>query len=106
MRRVRAVSVRRAGELVEFEITANAFLHHMVRNIVGSALKVGGGERPADWLEELLAGRDRRAAGPTAPPGGLYLASVEYPAAAGVPQRGRLGVSAMIGASAPAEGPG
>ncbi len=106
VRRLTAVSVERAGELVVFEITANAFLHHMVRNIVGSALVVGTGERDAAWLGELLARRDRRAAGPTAPPGGLYLAAVEYPAAAGIPRRAPGGLSAMIGASARPKGSG
>ncbi len=106
VRRLDRIRVRRAGEFVEFEVTANAFLHHMVRNIVGSALRVGEGARPADWIAELLAGRDRRAAGPTAPPGGLYFAAVDYPPAAGLPSPAPGGLSAMIGASLPAEGPG
>jgi tRNA pseudouridine38-40 synthase len=106
VRRLTQIAVRREGELVEFEVTANAFLHHMVRNIVGSALAVGTGERDAAWLAELLARRDRRAAGPTAPPGGLYLAAVEYPAAAGIPRRAPRGLSAMIGPSARGQGDG
>jgi len=106
VRRLTAISVRREGELVVFELTANAFLHHMVRNIVGSALPIGAGARDAAWLAELLARRDRTAAGPTAPPAGLYLAAVEYPAAAGIPRRAPAGLSAMIGASARAEGGG
>ncbi len=106
VRRVARIAVRREGDLVVFEITANAFLHHMVRNIVGSALKVGGGERDAAWLAALLAGRERRVAGPTAPPGGLYLTAVEYPAAAGIPQRAGYGLSAIIGPSSRPEGSG
>ncbi|MBS0396581.1 MAG: tRNA pseudouridine(38-40) synthase TruA, partial [Proteobacteria bacterium] len=106
VRRLDRISVRRHGELVEFELTANAFLHHMVRNIVGSAIKVGEGARPPEWLAAVLAGRDRRAAGPTAPPGGLYFAAVDYPPEAGIPRRAPPGVSAMIGASALPEGPG
>jgi tRNA pseudouridine38-40 synthase len=77
VRRLARISVVREGDLVVFEVTANAFLHHMVRNIVGSALPVGGGERDADWLAALLTGRERRVAGPTAPPHGLCLVRVE-----------------------------
>jgi tRNA pseudouridine38-40 synthase len=106
VRRLARIAVRREGDLVVFEVTANAFLHHMVRNIVGSALPVGEGARDAAWLAELLARRDRRAAGPTAPPGGLYLAAVEYPAAAGIPRPARYGLSAMIGPSPRPEGSG
>ena len=106
VRRMLRISVVRAGELVVFELSANAFLHHMVRNIVGSALLVGGGERDAGWLAEVLACRDRRAAGPTAPAGGLYLAAVDYPAAAGVPRRAPVALSAMIGPSEGADGSG
>ena len=106
VRRVARISVRRDGDLVVFEVTANAFLHHMVRNIVGSALPVGEGARPGAWLAELLAGRERRVAGPTAPPGGLYLAAVEYAPAAGLPRRAAPGLSAMIGPSALPEGTG
>ena len=61
-------------------VTANAFLHHMVRNIMGSLIMVGKGERPEAWLREVLQGRDRIIAGPTARPDGLYLHAVEYSA--------------------------
>jgi tRNA pseudouridine38-40 synthase len=71
--------------MVELGIRANAFLHHMVRNIAGSLLLVGGGERPEEWLDEVLEARDRTRAGPTAPPQGLYFAGVEYPAGFGLP---------------------
>ncbi len=74
------ISVRREGEVVEIEIQANAFLHHMVRNIVGSLLPIGRGERPEAWLAELLAGRDRAVAGPTAPSAGLVFLGPRYPA--------------------------
>ena len=70
----------RQGERVVVEVQANAFLHHMVRNIVGSLLVVGRGERPEAWIAELLAGRDRTVAGPTAPPDGLVFVSPLYPA--------------------------
>lgn len=61
------------------EVQANAFLHHMVRNIVGSLLLVGRGEKPEAWIAELLAGRDRTVAGPTAPSGGLVFLGPLYP---------------------------
>jgi tRNA pseudouridine38-40 synthase len=77
-RRLIAASVERRGESVEITVCANAFLHHMVRNIVGSLVLVGGGDRPVDWLAATLVARDRTRAGPTAPPQGLYFAGVEY----------------------------
>ena len=70
-RTVLSVDVRRDGEYVTLEIEANGFLHHMVRNIVGSLLLVGRGERPVEWMAELLAGCDRQVAGPTGPASGL-----------------------------------
>ena len=74
------ITVRREGEVVEVEVQANAFLHHMVRNIVGSLLVIGRGDRPEAWLGELLAGRDRAVAGPTAPSAGLLFLGPRYPA--------------------------
>jgi tRNA pseudouridine38-40 synthase len=82
---VRAIGVRRAGERVVVEIEANAFLHHMVRNIVGSLLEVGRGERPCAWIAELLAARDRNQAGVTALPQGLVFIGPRYPAQWGLP---------------------
>ena len=61
------------------DIQANAFLHHMVRNITGSLMAVGSGRKPAGWLAEVMAGRDRTVAADTAPADGLYLVSVDYP---------------------------
>ena len=84
-RDVREIAVRRTGEQVIIEIEANAFLHHMVRNIVGSLLPVGRGERPPGWVGELLRGGDRTAAGPTAPPNGLCFLGPRYPAPFGLP---------------------
>jgi tRNA pseudouridine38-40 synthase len=80
MRNVREISVTRSGEEVAIEIEANAFLHHMVRNIVGSLLPIGRGERAPEWLGELLRGRDRSVAGPTAPASGLTFLAPRYPA--------------------------
>ncbi len=80
MRHVREIVVVRAGDEVAIEIEANAFLHHMVRNIVGSLLPIGRGERAPEWLAELLHGRDRSVAGPTAPASGLVFVGPRYPA--------------------------
>jgi tRNA pseudouridine38-40 synthase len=80
MRNVRAIRVTRVGEEVAVEIEANAFLHHMVRNIVGSLLPIGRGERAPQWLAQLLHGRDRSVAGPTAPASGLTFLAPRYPA--------------------------
>jgi tRNA pseudouridine38-40 synthase len=70
-RRMLELGVVRQGDEVVIEVEANAFLHHMVRNIVGSLLPIGRGERPLAWLGELLAGGERGRAGPTAPAQGL-----------------------------------
>lgn len=78
VRNVEHIHWFRQGELLVLEICANAFLHHMVRNIVGTLLEVGRGARSAEWVQEVLDGRDRRAAGPTASPWGLYLVDVAY----------------------------
>jgi tRNA pseudouridine38-40 synthase len=95
MRRVEQITVERSGDSVEIRVRANAFLHHMVRNIAGSLLLVGRGERPVDWLADVLAGRDRTRAGPTAPAHGLYFAGVDYPVRFALPSgprgSGRLG---------------
>lgn len=72
--------VTEAGEeLVVVDVTGNAFLHNMVRTIVGSLVEVGRGHRPVGWLADVLAARDRTAAGPCAPAKGLTFVGVEYP---------------------------
>ena len=73
-----SISVRRRDELVVIEVTANAFLQHMVRNIAGGLLQVGRGERDAVWIAEVLMARNRTLLGPTARPEGLYLVDVQY----------------------------
>lgn len=78
MRELQYIDVRREGECVVVDVQANAFLHHMVRNIVGSLLVIGAGEASVDWMGELLAGRDRTVAGPTAPPNGLTFVGPLY----------------------------
>jgi tRNA pseudouridine38-40 synthase len=80
VRCVHEISVRRRGDTVAIDVTANAFLHHMVRNIAGVLSTIGAGERAPEWVEELLSARDRRVGGVTAPPGGLYLVHVAYEA--------------------------
>jgi tRNA pseudouridine38-40 synthase len=85
MRRVEQIAVERDDHLVSLTVTANAFLHHMVRNIVGVLLAIGRGERPIEWAGEVLAAKDRRAGGVTAPPQGLYLSGVRYPSEFGLP---------------------
>jgi tRNA pseudouridine38-40 synthase len=70
--------VLRGGDLIVFEITGDGFLRHMVRAIAGTLVEVGRGRWPGGQMGELLASRDRGRAGPTAPPGGLFLVGVEY----------------------------
>ena len=84
-RHLQEISVRREGDEVVLEVQANAFLHHMVRNIVGSLLPVGRGEQPGDWPGILLAGLDRTVAGPTAPSEGLVFLGPKYPQEWGLP---------------------
>lgn len=75
---LREARVGQAGNVIHFDFAASAFLHHMVRNMVGSLVYVGKGRHPADWIAELIAGRDRRLAAPTFAAAGLYLTGVEY----------------------------
>jgi tRNA pseudouridine38-40 synthase len=86
MRHVEAIAVRSDGPLVVLEISANSYLHHMVRNIAGTLMTVGAGERPPAWVAETLAARDRTRAGITAPASGLYLWRVRYPKSLQVPE--------------------
>ena len=85
MRNVQEVSVIRQGELVVIDIRANAFLHHMVRNIAGSLMAVGCGRQPPGWIAGLLRQGDRTQAADTASPAGLYLVDVQYPREYGLP---------------------
>lgn len=80
------IQITRRGDYFFFDVEANAFLHHMVRNIVGSLMMVGKGERSIDWIAEVLAARDRRLAAATAPASGLYLTHVRYPSHYQFPQ--------------------
>ena len=71
--------VRRPGQLITVEVVGNAFLHNMIRILVGSLIKVGLGERPVDWISQLLEAKDRTLAGTTVPPGGLCFLQPTYP---------------------------
>jgi tRNA pseudouridine38-40 synthase len=86
VRTVHSIAIERAGERVDVVIRANAFLHHMVRNIVGSLVYVGSGRQSPSWIGELLAARDRNRAAPTFGPEGLCLERIEYDAAWRLPQ--------------------
>lgn len=85
VRFLEAISVVRHGEFVVIDVQANAFLHHMVRNIAGALMAVGQGAQSVDWMADVLAARDRTVAGVTAPPHGLYLVDVGYPGEFDIP---------------------
>jgi tRNA pseudouridine38-40 synthase len=79
MRNVTEFAIERRGDFVLIEIEANAFLHHMVRNIAGSLMKIGAGFKDPSWMQEVLKAKSRRVAAETALPDGLYLTRVYYP---------------------------
>jgi len=85
VRRMERISVERLGDWVVIEATANAFLHHMMRNIAGLLIAIGKSDSPISQAQHVLAGRDRTRNAATAPAGGLYLLSVRYPAAFALP---------------------
>lgn len=85
VRDIEQLAVHRIGPLVRINVTANAFLHHMVRNIVGALVYVGVGRRPHEWVKEVLEARSRAVGAPTFAAAGLYLARVEYDPAFGLP---------------------
>lgn len=73
------IGVEPRGPFLDVDVTANRFLRKMVRTIVGTLLEVGRGARPPEWIDDVIASRDRRAAGPVVPPEGLCLVAVDYP---------------------------
>jgi tRNA pseudouridine38-40 synthase len=85
IRDLQEARIEREGNLVVFTFRANAFLHHMIRNLVGSLVYVGCAREGPAWIAALLESRDRRLAAPTFSPAGLYLAGVEYPASFALP---------------------
>lgn len=86
IKHMNSIDIHRDGEMLVFDVSANAFLHHMVRNLVGCLIYVGKGKHPPEWLAEILAGRERRFAAPTFAPDGLYLRRIQYDAKWGLPQ--------------------
>jgi tRNA pseudouridine38-40 synthase len=86
IRTVHHCQVTRQGNFVIIDIKANAFLHHMVRNIAGSLIRVGRKVETVQWMSAVLAARDRTVAGMTAPSGGLYFVDVDYPKAFDLPK--------------------
>jgi len=79
VRTMHALEIAQRGRFITVTLRANAFLHHMVRNILGCLVYVGQGRHPPEWMAEVLAARNRAVAAPTFAPGGLYLTAVEYP---------------------------
>ena len=87
IREVRELTVTRNGEYIVIDIHANAFLMHMVRNIVGVLTSVGMGKHEPGWVQTVLSARNREQGGVTAPPQGLYLMDIDYPEKFGIPRR-------------------
>ena len=87
IKQLRDISIERRGAYWRFEFEASAFLHHMVRNLMGCLLAIGSGQRPPDWAREVLDSRDRRTAPPTFEPDGLYFLGPRYDAGLGLPER-------------------
>ncbi len=86
VRELRALEIARTGDFVTITVRANAFLHHMVRNLAGVLMDIGSGEREPHWAREVLEARDRKLGGITAPPDGLYLTAVDYPETYRIPR--------------------
>jgi tRNA pseudouridine38-40 synthase len=86
VKELRRAHVERHGDYLLCDFQADGFLHHMVRNLMGSLVQVGAGVQPAEWLGELLASRDRTRAAPTFDPAGLYLTHIRYPAHFALPE--------------------
>jgi tRNA pseudouridine38-40 synthase len=87
VKQLRRIDVTRRGAYWRFDFEANAFLHHMIRNIMGSLVRIGQGLEPPDWMAQVLAARDRDAAAPTFAPDGLYFLGPRYDPAWGLPER-------------------
>lgn len=87
IREITDIRVEAQGSVIILEVSANGFLHHMVRNIVGVLLEIGEGEREIGWAQEVLDSKDRKQAGITASPQGLYLAKITYPDHYNLPQK-------------------
>lgn len=86
VKQLQRLVISQCGDTIFFDLTADAFLHHMVRNIVGCLVYVGKGKHPPLWIKEVLEGRDRKLAAPTFAPDGLYLKCIQYDAKWRLPQ--------------------
>jgi tRNA pseudouridine38-40 synthase len=80
------LDIQKQGDTIIFNLSANAFLHHMVRNIVGCLVYIGKGKHPPQWMREVLEGKERSLAAPTFAPDGLYLYRVTFDAKWKLPQ--------------------
>ena len=89
VKQMHEVRVERHGEAIVFTLRASAFLHHMVRNLIGSLIYIGQGRHEPGWLQDVLEGRDRGEAAPTFMPDGLYLAKIDYDPKWGLPHEGK-----------------
>lgn len=87
LRTLTQLQIKMKHPFMILDLQANAFLHHMVRNIMGVLLEIGMNKRPPEWAKHVLDGRDRRLGGITAPPDGLYLAQIIYPGSFGLPNK-------------------
>jgi tRNA pseudouridine38-40 synthase len=87
IRTMHAITVSRRKDLIIIDVCANAFLHHMVRNIAGALLVIGKGQQSTAWFSQIFQAKDRTKAPPTAAPHGLYLVDVSYPESFGLPQQ-------------------
>ncbi|MCZ6526199.1 MAG: tRNA pseudouridine(38-40) synthase TruA [Gammaproteobacteria bacterium] len=87
VREIRRLDIFRKGEYIIFEIAADAFLHHMVRNIAGVLMTIGRGDQAPGWAKQVLQARDRKVSGMTASAHGLYLIDVEYPVRFNLPNK-------------------
>ncbi len=87
IKQMRSITINKRGAYLRFEFEANAFLHHMIRNIMGCLIAVGAGKQPADWMREVLQARERRVAAPTFSPDGLYFLGPRYDPQWGLPER-------------------
>jgi tRNA pseudouridine38-40 synthase len=84
VRHMHRLDIEERGPFLVFTLKANAFLHHMVRNIMGALLQIGQGRESVDWMAQLLSWRDRKLGAPTFSPDGLYLSAIDYPAEFGL----------------------
>jgi len=84
---MRRIQVNRIGDYWRFDFEASAFLHHMVRNLMGALITIGSGNKPPGYMAQLLAERDRELAPPTFPPAGLYFLGPHYDPHLAIPRR-------------------